>query len=199
MSFNLYSYVRGNPVMGTDPSGADIRMIYREPHLDAGHIIVQVVDHESGKVEATWSFGPKSTLAALFHLPVASHQTKDVNAYLSDKKYQSATLKTDKKTDAKTVNLINNRKKKNEKYDLDTNNCATTATEIVESATGMEVSNSMYPKKVFQDFQKVTNPPQTVPTTPKPKQPATTNPNPTTLPPLPTLPDAPSSTRHQYQ
>jgi len=150
-----YCYVANNPLNATDPDGKDIKMIYREPNVDAGHIILQVVDHATGKVMATWSFGPKSSGAALTLTNVEGHQTADINAYLKDNKdrLQEATIGTDQQTDKTVSKNIGERKNDNEEYNLLDNNCGQTAVQLINTSGIVTVqTNSVLPSSVFKDF-----------------------------------------------
>jgi len=150
-----YIYTNDNPLKFIDPDGRDFKMFYRKPDGDAGHIAIQVVDHNSGKVLATWSFGPSHD-ASLIKIglgnDVASEQTKDLSSYLEGKDYDQSTIETDADTDLKAVGIIEEKKKANEKYNLYDNNCGTTAVEIINDS-GVEVKKgSILPSSVFDDF-----------------------------------------------
>lgn len=154
-SLSPYCYVADNPLNATDPNGKDIKMIYRKPDGDAGHIILQVVDHSTGKVRATWSFGPKSSAAASTLTNVEGHQTADINAYLKDNKdlLQEATIGTSQETDRIVAKNIEERKKDNEQYNLLDNNCGQTAVELINTSGTVKVNtNSVLPSSTFRDF-----------------------------------------------
>lgn len=150
-----YNYCLNTPLKYVDPDGRDIKMLYRKPDGDAGHIILQVVDHMSGKVKATWSFGPESSVAAIFLQDVKGHQTTDINAYLgkNNNLLQEATIETNQQTDKKVSKHIEGRKKENENYNLVSNNCGQTAVQLVNTSGSINVStNSILPSSVFKDF-----------------------------------------------
>ncbi len=154
-SLSPYCYVGDNPLNRIDPNGKDIKMIYRTPDWDAGHIILQVVDHNSGKVLATWSFGPVSNAAAMTSLNVEGHQTSDINAYLKDNKalLKEATIGTSQATDKIVVNNIEERLKDNEDYNVLDNNCGQTAVQLINTSGVVQINTtSIRPSSVFQDF-----------------------------------------------
>ncbi len=160
-SLSPYCYVGNNPLNRIDPNGKDIKMIYRQPSGDFGHIILQVVNGKTGKVMASWSFGPadnsfsnKIKIAA--GIDVKSHQTENIDAYLKDKNYEAVTIITDEKTDKATCDKIEKKKAENEQYNLYNNNCGTTAEDILKFI-GIDMSDdspiSFTPWRVFDVFK----------------------------------------------
>ncbi len=94
-SLSPYSYVANNPLNAVDPDGKDIKMIHRKPKGDAGHIAIQVIDGESGKIMATWSFGPEDGASMLkmgLGGDVSGAQTADMDTYLEGKDFEETEL-----------------------------------------------------------------------------------------------------------
>ena len=153
-----YAYVLDNPLNATDPDGKDLKMIYRTPNGDFGHIILQVVNGQTGKVMATWSFGPADN--SLYNklkigagVSVKGEQIKNTDAYLKGKESESATIKTDEKSDNATIEEINKKIGENEDYNLYNNNCATSAVDIVKDAGIPIKDGSILPASAFKDFK----------------------------------------------
>ena len=152
-----YNYCLNNPLRNIDPDGKDVRLYYRKPNNDAGHIILQVVDHLTGKVKATWSFGPKNSTSALSLSNVEGHQTENISVYLKENasRLVESTISTDQQTDNRVTAAIEQRIGENEEYNVLSNNCGQTAAEIIQSSANIPMSTeSVLPSSVFDDFLK---------------------------------------------
>lgn len=158
MSWNRFAYAEGNPVGYVDLSGKNIRMTYRKPSSDFGHIVLQVVDRKTGNILETWSFGPDPRVAeqAAQNIGVAGHQTEDIDAYLREyrvrDKLSVTEFVTDSGTDQAVIAAIKARKAENERYRMLSNSCGNTAMQILESVFPGIDRNHIYPSAVFRDF-----------------------------------------------
>ncbi|MFH0736294.1 MAG: hypothetical protein V1773_17035 [bacterium] len=134
------------------------RTFYFWRGLDAGHIFIQVVDHVTGKVRATWSFGPKSRYEFLTLKNVEGHQYTDteMNAYFKQHKgyIKEATFITNQQMDNRVSRIINAKKEDKEKYNLSTNNCGQTAKEILIGSGVIQMDAKLrLPSSIFDWFE----------------------------------------------
>ena len=164
-----YTYCANNPLVIVDTEGKDIVMFFRLPtKTDFGHIMLQVVDHETGKVKAFWSFGPKNNMEAAgvalnYYSFVEGHQASETefNNYLKDYSdvIKKITLQTSPEVDDKVAGYIDDRKHNYELYSVFENNCGTTALAIVSIAYNVELAwyEKLFPKPriVFGRFAKL--------------------------------------------
>ena len=144
-------------------------MFFRLPQNgDFGHIMLQVVDHETEKVKAFWSFGPMNNMEALgvalnYNSYVVGHQASETefNNYLKD--YSNViikkTLQTSPEVDDKVAGYIDYMKQTVKTYSLFENNCGTTALKAVSIAYNIELSwyQKLYPipRIVYGKFAKL--------------------------------------------
>jgi RHS repeat-associated protein len=159
-AWNRYAYVRNRPSLAADPTGRDIWLTYRLPAglFDYGHIVLQVVDHNSGELRATWSFGPSSGLpplakygAAIFGISMPGEQTPDYLA--THHNTRTAVAVTDVATDTELAHTITDRIAANESYNYYLDNCATSAAQLINSVTPFDLPLAeVTPGSVFEAF-----------------------------------------------
>ena len=152
-----------------DTEGKDITMFYRTPNEDAGHIMIQVVDHMTGKVQATWSFGPKNNMEALgvalnknSYVEGHQHTEAEFKKYIEDNEklglIKKATIETDREVDKIVAHNIEMRKLVTEYYSLFYNNCGTTAVDLINSSGVINLNLSFlasifpFPEFMFSSF-----------------------------------------------
>ncbi|MFH0733190.1 MAG: RHS repeat-associated core domain-containing protein [bacterium] len=157
-----YTYCANNPLVIVDTEGKDITMYYRPFYffggLDAGHIFIQVVDHVTQKVRATWSFGPKSISAEMILFSVEGHAMTDaeVNDYFKQHEghiYKS-TIETNQQIDKRAISIINAMTQDKEKYNLWNHNCGQTAKAILIGSGVIPMDAELRsPSSIFDWFE----------------------------------------------